>query len=126
MKFLLGLQAQSPSLLSLTLALLSLFSTAAADDCQPSTCTHDNVNYYTCTQLAERYDITVEMFFTLNPDLDPDCGNILPNTDYCVEGFIEPVRATDGLCGPPNKNATCLGTAFQCCNAETFTCGNTT
>lgn len=39
---------------------------------------------------------------------------------------VEPIRALDGLCGPPNNNATCLGTAYQCCNAETWTCGNST
>jgi hypothetical protein len=39
---------------------------------------------------------------------------------------IEPVRATDGLCGPKHNNATCIGTAFgQCCNAETWKCGRT-
>ncbi|OTA97428.1 carbohydrate-binding module family 18 protein [Hypoxylon sp. CO27-5] len=89
--------------------------------------TYEDVNYYTCTQLANKYDITIEKFFILNPDLDPDCGNIQPNTDYCVDGFIEPVRATDGRCGPPNNNATCRGyRSGQCCNAETWTCGNST
>ncbi|KAI1371647.1 carbohydrate-binding module family 50 [Hypoxylon crocopeplum] len=96
-------------------------------NCRYRGSTYEDVNYYTCTQLAERYEITIEKFFMLNPDLDPDCGNIQPNTDYCVDGFIEPVRATDGHCGPPNNNATCLGNqSGQCCNAETWTCGNST
>lgn len=30
---------------------------------------------------------------------------------------IEPIRAYDGLCGPPHKNATYLGTGRQYCNA---------
>ncbi|KAN0116990.1 carbohydrate-binding module family 18 [Hyaloscypha variabilis] len=85
-----------------------------------------DINYYTCTQLANQYGISIETFFTLNPGLHPDCGNIQPDTDYCVRGFIEPVRATAGLCGPLNNNATCLGTQFQCCNAKTWTCGNST
>ncbi|CZR69561.1 uncharacterized protein PAC_19461 [Phialocephala subalpina] len=85
------------------------------------------VNYYTCTQLANFYGITIEKFFKLNPQVKPDCSNILPSSVYCVDGFIEPVRATDGLCGPKNNNATCLGQSFgQCCNAATWKCGNTT
>ena len=30
---------------------------------------------------------------------------------------IEPLRAWDRRCGPQYYNATCLGTAFQCCNS---------
>ncbi|KAK3949219.1 hypothetical protein QBC32DRAFT_220174, partial [Pseudoneurospora amorphoporcata] len=38
---------------------------------------------------------------------------------------IEPLRAYDGLCGPPNNNATCLGSKVgQCCNANTWKCGS--
>ncbi|KAH8743726.1 hypothetical protein F5882DRAFT_498637, partial [Hyaloscypha sp. PMI_1271] len=51
---------------------------------------------------------------------------IQPNTPYCVSGFIEPLRSASGLCGPKNNNATCLGTDFQCCNSQTWTCGNST
>ncbi|KAI1181459.1 carbohydrate-binding module family 50 [Nemania serpens] len=85
--------------------------------------TNADVNYYTCTQLANKYGITIEKFFMLNPGLDPDCGNIQPNTMYCLAGYIEPLRAYDGKCGPPNNNATCLGTNAQCCNSKTWTCG---
>lgn len=106
--------------------------------------TNADVNYYTCTQLANKYGITIEKFFMLNPGLDPDCGNIQPNTMYCLAGCkssaaildskikslayrpiadIEPLRAYDGKCGPPNNNATCLGTNAQCCNSKTWTCG---
>lgn len=42
-----------------------------------------------------------------------------------MPAVIEPLRATDGLCGPKHNNATCLGTDKQCCNANTFTCGST-
>lgn len=109
--------------------------------------TYDDVDSNTCAQLANKYQITLEKFFMLNPELHPDCANIEPRTDYCVAGckcqnrqeyficrrkpakaiqrvVIEPLRAFDGLCGPPNKNATCRGTAKQCCNAETWTCGD--
>ncbi|KAI1810627.1 hypothetical protein GGS20DRAFT_579729 [Poronia punctata] len=96
-------------------------------NCRYTTNTADvDINYYTCTALATKYDISVETFFMLNPTVKPDCSNIQADTDYCVSGFVEPVRASGGLCGPPNKNATCLGTDFQCCNANTFTCGNST
>ncbi|CCC05648.1 hypothetical protein SMACR_09703 [Sordaria macrospora] len=82
-----------------------------------------DINYYTCTALARKYGISVKGFFRLNPELSPDCGNIKANTDYCVDGFIEPLRATDGLCGPLHNNATCLGTPLQCCNSKTWKCG---
>ncbi|PTB65069.1 carbohydrate-binding module family 18 protein [Trichoderma citrinoviride] len=85
-----------------------------------------DINYYTCTALAVQYGISVDTFFMLNPDVNPDCSNIKADTDYCVSGFIEPARATDGLCGPQNSNATCLGTEFQCCNSKTWKCGNST
>lgn len=113
-------------------------------NCRYSATTSATVNYYTCTQTATKYGITVDDFFTLNPTLELDCSNIQPKTEYCVDGcklplsqdvvasarltraVIEPVRSTDQLCGPPNGNATCLGTAYQCCNSETWTCGNST
>ncbi|KAL0473868.1 hypothetical protein QR685DRAFT_436556 [Neurospora intermedia] len=82
------------------------------------------INYYTCTALAARNRISVDTLFGLNPGLDRDCGNIEADTEYCVRGFIEPIRAYDGLCGPPHKNATCLGTGRQCCNALTWRCGD--
>lgn len=34
------------------------------------------------------------------------------------------MRSANGLCGPLHNNATCLGTEYQCCNSETWTCGN--
>ncbi|KAK1989604.1 hypothetical protein LX36DRAFT_648975 [Colletotrichum falcatum] len=94
-------------------------------NCRYASQTGRDVNYYTCTQLAEKYEISVEKFFLINPTLEPDCSNIEPNTEYCVAGFIEPVRATDGVCGPASNNATCYGTYKQCCNSETWTCGDT-
>jgi hypothetical protein len=48
--------------------------------------TYEDVNYYTCTELADLYGITVEQFFTLNPTVQTDCSNLLPNTEYCVAG----------------------------------------
>lgn len=71
-----------------------------SDDCQPHQWKRDvgdivcrywatspaEVNYYTCTQLALKYEETVEDFFFLNPTMDRDCETIQPNTDYCVRG----------------------------------------
>ncbi|KAK2024075.1 hypothetical protein LX32DRAFT_656479 [Colletotrichum zoysiae] len=94
-------------------------------NCRYTSYTGSDVNYYTCTKLALYYEIPIQEFFLVNPDLKPDCSNIQPNTEYCVDGFIEPVRAWDGVCGPASNNATCIGTDNQCCNAETWTCGNT-
>ncbi|KAH8715257.1 GPI-anchored CFEM domain protein [Beauveria bassiana] len=99
--------------------------TAGEVNCRYSASTKGmDINYYSCMALATKYGISIEKFFQLNPALHPDCGNIQGDTDYCVDGFIEPVRATNGLCGPANGNATCLGTEFQCCNARTWRCGN--
>lgn len=116
-------------------------------NCRYSALTGNDVNYYTCTQLADKYDISNEAFFKINPKLLPDCSNIQPDTLYCVRGckfgltrqlhqtlvsllmscfatVVEPLRSKDGFCGPHHDNATCLGTAKQCCNAETWTCGD--
>ncbi|KAK0105346.1 hypothetical protein ONS96_004740 [Cadophora gregata f. sp. sojae] len=83
------------------------------------------VDQNTCKKLATEDDITVERFLFLNPEIDPDCGNIQPRTEYCTEGFIEPLRAWDGLCGPKHNNATCVGMDYgQCCNSETWKCGD--
>ncbi|EAQ83669.1 hypothetical protein CHGG_10073 [Chaetomium globosum CBS 148.51] len=87
--------------------------------------TYEDPTYYTCTEMANLYGIALKDFFFLNPTVLPDCSNLKPNTKYCVIGFIEPLRSTDGFCGPQHNNATCLGTEAQCCNAETWTCGNT-
>ncbi|OAL54647.1 hypothetical protein IQ07DRAFT_628421 [Pyrenochaeta sp. DS3sAY3a] len=85
--------------------------------------TYNEVNYYTCTEICNMYEITTDYFFSLNPTLETDCSNIQPKSEYCIDGYIEPLRALDGLCGPKHNNATCLGTDYPCCNANTFTCG---
>lgn len=112
--------------------------------------TKQDVNYYTCTALAQTAGIENEEFFSWNPDLKTDCSNIQSWNWYCVDGcrsltyllaspsatyemrlivshetVIEPLRAWDGKCGPPHNNATCSGTDRPCCNAKTFTCGDT-
>ncbi|KAB5583029.1 hypothetical protein GE09DRAFT_288076 [Coniochaeta sp. 2T2.1] len=93
--------------------------------CQMEYTTDETPNRYTCAEMAGLFDVPPELIFTLNPSIEPDCGNLRPQTRYCVIGFLEPVRACDGLCGPPHGNATCEGTDAQCCNAETWTCGDT-
>ncbi|KAM7195858.1 hypothetical protein V8F33_006507 [Rhypophila sp. PSN 637] len=116
----------------------------AADECQPVTwgkrdaasgeivcrywvTTPATVNYYTCTELCDKYFQTVDTFFTLNSQLKTDCSNIAPKTNYCMKGFVQPVISTDGFCGPQHKNASCLGTDYgQCCNSQTWRCGNST
>jgi hypothetical protein len=54
--------------------------------CRYESTTKSEVNYYTCTELALKYSITVEKFFTLNPFVDKDCDTIKPSTVYCVDG----------------------------------------
>ncbi|KAH7024401.1 uncharacterized protein B0I36DRAFT_294999 [Microdochium trichocladiopsis] len=93
--------------------------------CRYATETRKDVNRWTCAWLAERYHITLDFFFTLNPSLGRDCSNIRPETAYCVKGFIEPLRSPDGRCGPLHNNATCTGTTHGlCCNVDTWTCGS--
>ncbi|KAF1952996.1 hypothetical protein CC80DRAFT_420995 [Byssothecium circinans] len=92
--------------------------------CRYETTTQGDVNYYTCTELALKYLITVEKFFELNPTVDKDCDTIKPNTVYCVKGWKQPPLAIDGLCGLPHGNATCAGLDKQCCNGETWNCGD--
>lgn len=66
-------------------------------NCRYSASTYSDVNYYTCTQLADRYGITVQAFFTLNPELNLDCSNIQPNSEYCVAGCKYPNHNIYGL-----------------------------
>jgi hypothetical protein len=54
--------------------------------CRFESTTRADVNYYTCTELALKYSITIEKFFLLNPLLDENCATIQPNTTYCVAG----------------------------------------
>ncbi|KAF6838863.1 hypothetical protein CMUS01_04469 [Colletotrichum musicola] len=87
--------------------------------------TGQDVNYYTCMEMAKFWWIDVDFFFTLNPTLNKDCGNIQPNTEYCTDGWIEPKRDPDGRCGPQFGNASCAYGNLPCCNSETWKCGET-
>ncbi|KAJ3496106.1 hypothetical protein NLG97_g2910 [Lecanicillium saksenae] len=79
-----------------------------------------------CAALMRYSDGGNEKLFMLNPSLGGDCSKIKYNTPYCTDGFLEPLRAHDGFCGPPHKNATCIGVDLgPCCNSETWTCGKT-
>ncbi|PKS06189.1 hypothetical protein jhhlp_007506 [Lomentospora prolificans] len=78
-----------------------------------------------CHALAFDNNISIEQFLALNPILAGTCWNLRPWHVYCTQGFVEPLRAYDGRCGPPHNNATCLGSGRgECCNAETWTCGD--
>ncbi|RBR24696.1 uncharacterized protein FIESC28_02469 [Fusarium coffeatum] len=121
---------------------LSLIAPTLADECQPETwrmaalsssgsincrmseVSGAKVDPKTCATLAKKWDISVEKFYELNPRLEDSCENVRPKIRYCVDGFVEPLRAYDGMCGPQNKNATCVGTDKQCCNKKTWTCGD--
>lgn len=47
---------------------------------------YDDITPESCQQLADDYQITLEKFFWLNPELDGQCSNIRPNTIYCTDG----------------------------------------
>lgn len=55
-------------------------------NCRSWTQTYDNVGYWSCSQLADDFGITLDKFWLLNPKLAPDCEGIQPNTEYCVDG----------------------------------------
>ncbi|KAH7205027.1 hypothetical protein IWW34DRAFT_769419 [Fusarium oxysporum f. sp. albedinis] len=90
-----------------------------------STLTGSQIDDNTCALILKKYHITIDTFYDLNHRLNNDCKTIQPNIRYCVEGFPEPLRAYNGLCGPDNGNATCVGTDKQYCNKNTWTCGDT-
>jgi len=105
-------------------AALLLPRAAAEVRCRFNTTAPTPVTYYTCTELALKYGITIEHFFMLNPLLDPDCSSIQSGNRYCVAGNVVPV-STDGSCKPEDY-FTCLGySGGQCCNSETWKCGQT-
>lgn len=53
---------------------------------QMITLTYKTVNYYSCKKMAFKDGIDIELFFKLNPILDPDCEDIKPYTQYCIAG----------------------------------------
>ena len=55
-------------------------------NCRYWTTTHAEVNSDTCLQMVQRYEITYDKLFMLNPGLARDCSNVQPKTDYCVYG----------------------------------------
>lgn len=55
-------------------------------NCRAWARTHDEVNYYTCTEICNKYEITTDYFFSLNPTLETDCSNIQPRSRYCYDG----------------------------------------
>lgn len=87
--------------------------------------TDKNVDYYSCTQLASFYNIPIDQFFALNPTLKSDCSNIAANTDYCVVGSVQPKYSADLSCGP-SSGSSCPLLGPNCCNSQTWKCGNST
>lgn len=48
--------------------------------------TYDDANYYSCKEMADKWDLSIPQFFFLNPILLPDCSNIEKNALYCITG----------------------------------------
>ncbi|EPE32552.1 Plant lectins/antimicrobial peptide [Glarea lozoyensis ATCC 20868] len=106
---------------------LRLVCAASNFQCRYNGTTPATVNYYTCTEIANKYDIKLASLFELNPSLKPDCSNIAPNTNYCVAGGVALVLSKDGFCGPQHANTTCKDySGGQCCNSQTWKCGDAT
>lgn len=61
-------------------------------NCRYSAYTDSTVSKCTCAQLGAKYNVEAKKFFKLNPTLDCDCGNIKPDTEYCVAGCKSGIR----------------------------------
>ena len=55
-------------------------------NCQAWARTHEHVNYYTCTEICDKYQIMTDYFFWLNPTLNTDCSDVQPRSRYCYDG----------------------------------------
>ncbi len=55
-------------------------------ECQLYTSTDQEVNYFTCTEIAQYGRISNDEFFLWNPELKPDCSNIKSWSWYCIAG----------------------------------------
>jgi hypothetical protein len=55
-------------------------------NCRAWARTYNEVNYYTCKEISDMYEITTDFFFWLNPTLKTDCSNIQPKSKYCTDG----------------------------------------
>ncbi|KAF2123712.1 carbohydrate-binding module family 18 protein [Dothidotthia symphoricarpi CBS 119687] len=109
----------------LTSPLLAVIPGVSAEvNCRYNVTAPEKVTYYTCTELANTYSISLGKFMLLNPLIDPDCTSIQGSEPYCVAGTVV-ATTPDGTC-KPESYASCLGyTGGQCCNRETWKCGNT-
>ncbi|KAH7061724.1 keratin-associated protein 5-4 [Paraphoma chrysanthemicola] len=104
--------------------LLAILPVSAEIRCRYNVTAPEKVTYYSCNELAIKYEISLEKFMLLNPLLDPDCTSIQAGETYCVAGSVVPTT-TDGTC-KPESGVSCAGySGGQCCNAGTWKCGNT-
>lgn len=55
-------------------------------NCREQTTTGGTVGCCTCAQISYHYAMLDGLFFLLNPTVTRNCGNIKPNTPYCVDG----------------------------------------
>jgi hypothetical protein len=109
--------------LPLLLQLLAILPVSAEVRCRCNATAPPEVSYYTYTELATKYQISLEKFFLLNSLLDPDCTSIQAGEQYRVSGNVVPT-SSDGTC-KPDSGKSCLGySGGQCCNSQTWKCGN--
>jgi hypothetical protein len=70
--------------LPLLLQLLAILPVLAEVRCRYNATATPEVSYHTCTELATKYQISLEKLFLLNPVLDRDCTSIQAGEQYCV------------------------------------------
>lgn len=100
-----------------------VFGVSAGVICRNNATAPAKATYFTCTELRNVYIISVEKFMFLDPSMDPDCTNNQAGESYCVAGNVV-ATTTDGTCKPQSKVPYLEYSRCQCCNRETFKCGN--
>lgn len=76
-------------------------------NCRSELMTGPIVDQDTCAQFAGWGYISLSYFYTLNPMLDGDCGNLQPKTKYCIAG-CEYSKATHVINAHAAKTLMCL------------------
>ncbi|KAL3443018.1 hypothetical protein BJX65DRAFT_321018 [Aspergillus insuetus] len=80
----------------------------------------------TCPLILEQYNITLPVFYAMNPDVWYDCSQFIPGEEYCLREMTSFPISGDGLCGAAAaETVTCIGSEFGDCCGKNGNCGDT-